>query len=116
MKKLFLYLLLFVGLFVLCYILAEEYFDYKLKEEQGEKVILSDSLAIDIPSQEKYYVGIRNNHVVVYEADDEHLYEYTGIDASLIKELSPEIYDDLSHYIEFDSKYEMYRYLESLAS
>lgn len=115
MKKLFLYLLLFTGLFLLCYILANAYFEQRMQEKQGKK-LLADSVAIELDTEEKYLVGIRNEHVVVFEADSDHLYEYTGIDAQLIKQIHPDIYEELMQMVEFDSKYEMYRYLESLAS
>ncbi len=115
MKKLFLYLLLFTGLFVLCYMLTSAYFEQKLHEEQ-EKQLLADSASFDVNSDEKYLVGIRNDHVVVFEADSDHLYEYTGIDAEILKEIHPDIYEELQKMVEFNSKYEMYRYLESLAS
>lgn len=115
MKKLFLYLLLFTGLFVLCYLLANAYYNQKLQEEEGRK-LLADSISIDMEEGEKYFVGIRNGHVVVFEADSDHLYEYTGIDAQLLKELHPDIYEELQQMVEFNSGYEMYRYLESLAS
>ena len=115
MKKLFLYLLLFTGLFLLCYLLANAYFVQKLQEKKGKK-LLAESVTINIDTEEKYLVGIRNEHVVVFEADSDHLYEYTGIDEQILKQVHPDIYDELCQMVEFNSKYEMYRYLESLAS
>ena len=118
MKKLFLYFVLFVGIFVLCFILANAYFNQKMTEKQGEKMdIAQDSISIEAnDEQTEYYVGIRNGRVVVYESDTDQVYEYTEIDADLIERLHPALYQDLLKTVPFDSKKEMYRYLESLSS
>ena len=38
MKKLFLYVLLFVGIFSLCFLLANEYFKQRMQEKEGQKL------------------------------------------------------------------------------
>ena len=38
MKKLFLYVLLFVGIFSLCFLLANEYFKQRMQEKEGQKM------------------------------------------------------------------------------
>lgn len=48
MKKLFLYVLLFVGIFSLCFLLANEYFKQRMQEKEGQKLELAaDSISID---------------------------------------------------------------------
>ena len=54
--------------------------------------------------------------MIVYDADTEQVYEYTDIDAEILKQLHPEIYEDLQENVVFQSKQELYRYLESLSS
>lgn len=116
MKKLFLYLLLFVGLFMLCYILANEYFAIKMQEKQEqEEHFAKESISVDAEPA-NYIVGIQDGHVIVYEADTEHVYEYTEIDAHLLQKLHPNLYEDLTETVKFNSKSELYRYLESLAT
>lgn len=118
MKKLFLYLVLFVGIFMLCFLLAREYFNQKMMEKQGQELeIAKDSISIDTGNDASgYYVGIQNGKVIVYEADTNHVYEYTEIDADVIEHLHPAMYRQLLDTVPFDSKKEMYRYLESLSS
>lgn len=118
MKKLFLYVLLFVGIFTLCYILANQYFQIKMQEKQGNRLeIVEDSIALETEaSSGKYVAAIREGRVIVYDADTEQVYEYTDIDAEILKQLHPEIYEDLQENVVFQSKQELYRYLESLSS
>lgn len=118
MKKLFLYLLLFLGIFMLCFLLANEYFKQRMQEQNGKKLdIATDSISVDSePYQDGYTVGIENGCVIVYEADTEQVYEYTEIDATLLRDLHPELYRDLQENVHFDSKKELYRYLESLST
>ena len=40
MKKLFLYVLLFVGIFSLCFLLANEYFKQRMQEKEGHNLII----------------------------------------------------------------------------
>lgn len=118
MKKLFLYFVLFVGIFMLCFLVAREYFNQKMMEEQGQKLeIAKDSISIDTGNDVSgYYVGIQNGKVIVYEMDTNHVYEYTEIDANMIEQLHPTMYRELLKTVPFESKKEMYRYLESLSS
>lgn len=118
MKKLFLYLLLFLGIFMLCFLLANEYFKQRMQEKNGQKLdIAADSISVDTePYQGGFTVGIKNGCVIVYEADTEQVYEYTEIDAALLRELHPELYRDLQGNVHFDSRKELYRYLESLST
>lgn len=117
MKKLFLYLILFVGLFLLCFLLANEYFSQRMQEKNQNKLeIAADSIAMDVADADSYIVGIKDEMVIVYEAASGQVYEYTDIDADLLKKLHPDLYSDLEQTIRFYSKKELYRYLESLSS
>ena len=71
MKKLFLYVLLFVGIFSLCFLLANEYFKQRMQEKEGQKLELAaDSISIDTEWKDNgFLVGIQSGRVIVYEAD-----------------------------------------------
>ena len=118
MKKLFLYVLLFVGIFTLCYILANEYFQVKMQEKQENKLeIAEDSIALEAKAASGILVAaIQDGRVNVYDADTEQVYEYTDIDAEILKQLHPDIYEDLQENVVFQSRQELYRYLESLST
>lgn len=118
MKKLFLYVLLFVGIFTLCYILANEYFQVKMQEKQENKLeLVEDSIALEAKAASgKYVAAIQDGRVIVYAADTEQVYEYTDIDAEILKQLHPDIYEDLEENVVFQSRQELYRYLESLST
>lgn len=118
MKKLFLYLVLFIGIFMLCFLLANEYFKQKMQEQQGKKLdIAADSVSIQTDkTNDGFIVGIQDGMVVVYESDTNQVYEYTEIDASVLKSLHPDLYQDLLDTVPLDSKKALYRYLESLAT
>lgn len=115
MKKLFLYVLLFVGIFLLCFLLANEYFKQRMQEKEGQKLELAaDSISIDTEWKDNgFLVGIQSGRVIVYEADTQQVYEYTDIDAAVLQKL---LYQDLLKNVHFDSKKELYRYLESLST
>ena len=118
MKKLFLYVLLFVGIFSLCFLLANEYFKQRMQEKEGQKLELAaDSISIDTEWKDNgFLVGIQSGRVIVYEADTQQVYEYTDIDAAVLQKLHPSVYHDLLKNVHFDSKKELYRYLESLST
>ena len=134
MKKLFLYVLLFVGIFSLCFLLANEYFKQRMQEKEGQKLELAaDSISIDTEWKDNgFLVGIQSGRVIVYEADTQQVYEYTDIDAAVLQKLHPSVYQDLLKNpanlktlaeslpflknVHFDSKKELYRYLESLST
>ncbi len=71
--------------------------------------------SFDDKSMPLYTVGIKDNAVVVYDKDDE-VFEYTGIDASLIQSLNPPLYDRLKSGVTFGSVEELYVFLESISS
>ena len=77
MKKLFLYVLLFVGIFSLCFLLANEYFKQRMQEKEGQKLELAaDSISIDTEWKDHgFLVGIQSGRVIVYEADPQQVYE-----------------------------------------
>ena len=118
MKKLFLYVLLFVGIFSLCFLLANEYFKQRMQEKEGQKLELAaDSISIDTEWKDNgFLVGIQSGRVIAYEADTQQVYEYTDIDAAVLQKLHPSVYQDLLKNVHFDSKKELYRYLESLST
>ena len=100
MKKLFLYVLLFVGIFSLCFLLANEYFKQRMQEKEGQKLELAaDSISIDTEWKDNgFLVGIQSGRVIV------------------LQKLHPSVYQDLLKNVHFDSKKELYRYLESLST
>ena len=67
MKKLFLYVLLFVGIFSLCFLLANEYFKQRMQEKEGQKLELAaDSISIDTEWKDNgFLVGIQSGRVQI---------------------------------------------------
>ena len=111
-------LILAVGIFSLCFLLANEYFKQRMQEKEGQKLELAaDSISIDTEWKDNgFLVGIQSGRVIVYEADTQQVYEYTDIDAAVLQKLHPSVYQDLLKNVHFDSKKELYRYLESLST
>lgn len=67
-------------------------------------------------SDDKYIVGIKNGHVIVYKNDLDNIYEYTGVDADIIKAYNQELYETLTNTINFNTLEELFNFLESIAS
>lgn len=66
--------------------------------------------------EEKYIVKIKNGYVIVYKNTEDCIFEYTGIDADLLKSINPEGYKKVANHIVFDNKEDLFDFLESLAS
>lgn len=141
MKKLFLYLGL---LLVAIYIFLTFFFIFRDTFKEKSKDIVANTIeelstedtvdAIDyINNNEKntsedtdlktnvnviecYKVGIKNGFVIVYDGSSDSVYEYTGIDANIIKATDEDLYREIVNEIEFDTKEDMFDFLESIAS
>lgn len=70
----------------------------------------------ELNTPDKYIVGIKNGHVVVYKNNLENIYEYTGVDSDVIKASNSELYEKLKNTINFDTLEELFKFLESIAS
>ena len=70
----------------------------------------------DEKDEENYIVGIKNDYVIVYKNSLDCIFEYTGIDAQVIKCVNPTLYQKIYDHIEFDNKEELFDFLQSLAS
>ena len=131
MKKLFLYFILFAGIFILCYLLANEYFGQRTRNEsETSQESVRDSISIDVENEnqdsmsfdvkndkEKYVVGVQDARVVVYQNDTGQIFEYADIDVEVIRRLHPDMYERLQkRQVYFDSEQALYRYLESLST
>lgn len=146
MKKLFLYLSLFIIVFFAAYLFSRQFwsanenvlrpkesteelttipdddvFSPGLSEiiETGNEILETDLLVSAKENQEnkeQYIVGIKNGYVIVYLNDTNSVYEYTGIDAELIRLLQNDVYESLKNQMYFDDKEQLFRFLESIAS
>ena len=145
MKKLFLYLsviLIFVAVFFIAYFVSKSYFQdnsYKVVIETTEELTAREAVdAMDYVYNQgdyiidnmvsyasmmvvapedimKYNLKIVNGYIVVYNNLSNQVYEYTDIDADIIKELDYELYQKIEE-MEFNTKEELFVFLESIDS
>lgn len=143
MKKLFLYTAVIVFIFWSGFIIFREIYDNKtykyqmittedeiiaddISQAQSIKMIYDDTQLYEMVgsvfdynftdmSDTAYIVGIYDDFIVVYDGYNE-IYEYTGIDAALIKTLNNDLYNELEEGIRFESVEELYIFLESISS
>ncbi|MBR1815491.1 MAG: hypothetical protein IJ763_02200 [Lachnospiraceae bacterium] len=146
MKKLFLYTFLFASVFVLAYFITATIYKYRLDEPNEEVLLteniiddydLADNAllgASDIAEETEsvnsiidnktdyiiakdiYIVGIEDGYVIVYLNDKNNVYEYTDIDAAVLKIIDSIQYEKILNNITFDNKEELFDFLESIAS
>lgn len=145
MKKLFLYLsviLIFAAVFFIAYFVSKSYFQdnsYKVVIETTEELTTREAVdAMDYVYNQgdyiidnmvsyasmvvvapedimKYNLKIVNGYIVVYNNLSNQVYEYTDIDADIIKELDYELYQKIEE-MEFNTKEELFVFLESIDS
>ncbi len=144
MKKLFLYIAFFglifwSGFMILRDIYRNKDYAYEIITTEQEQTILPIETSIqaeqesyeneslfriigsssdyDFPAEttDAFTVTIKQDSVVVYD-ESECIYEYTGIDAELIKALNSALYHDLMTGMHFESLEDLYRFLESISS
>lgn len=144
MKKLFLYIAFFglifwAGFIILRDIYRNKDYAYEIITTEQEQTILPAETSIqaeqdsrknerlfriiglsadyDFPAEatDAFTVTIKQDSVVVYD-ESECIYEYTGIDAELIKALNSTLYHDLMNGLHFESLEDLYRFLESISS
>lgn len=138
MKKLFLYIsLIILGIliFTISYFISKEYFrNNSLKvsiEEPIELTTRAENTTTDtqdiafvddvvfspdkINNTKTYSLGEKNGYVVVYDDSTGKIFEYTDISLDILKALNIEVYRVL-YELKFDSKYELFEFLESLDS
>ena len=82
----------------------------------GNDSVADKQDASDEAEDNEYIVGIKNGHVVVYKNSIDNVYEYTGVDANILKECNSEVYDMLENGIRFETLEELFNFLESIAS
>lgn len=138
MKKLFLYLsILYAAVFVffVAYIVSRQKFSESSKDIVANTVQATTEEAtldvIDYYSQVEeenlnevsnvqhtvtFRVGIRNGYVVVFNGQSDTIYEYTDINANLLMNTDIKTYNKLLEELEFDTREEMFDFLESIAS
>lgn len=138
MKKLFLYLsILYAAIFVffVAYIVSRQKFSESSKDIVANTVQATTEEAtldvIDYYSQveeenlnevsnvqhtDTFRVGIRNGYVVVFTGQSDTIYEYTDINANLLMNTDIKTYNKLLEELEFDTREEMFDFLESIAS
>lgn len=145
MKKLFLYLsviLIFAAVFFIAYFVSKSYFQdnsYKVVIETTEELTTREAVdAMDYVYNQgdyiidnmvsyasmmvvapedimKYNLKIVNGYIVVYNNLSNQVYEYTDIDADIVKELDYELYQKIEE-MEFNTKEELFVFLESIDS
>ncbi|MGN0152633.1 MAG: hypothetical protein ACI39Q_09185 [Wujia sp.] len=85
--------------------------DYYLYNAVG----LSSAKNISDTMDEDYVISVENGYIVVYVSENT-VYEYTGIDAELLKIFDRNLYDRLADGIHFRSIDDVYKFLESISS
>ncbi len=138
MKKLFLYLsILYVAVFIffVAYIVSRQKFSESSKDivantvqattEEATLDVIDyypqvEEASINEPGNVEYTdifrVGIRNGYVVVFTGQSDTIYEYTDINANLLMNTDVKTYNKLLDELEFDTREEMFDFLESIAS
>ncbi|MBQ9609981.1 MAG: hypothetical protein IJV15_11145 [Lachnospiraceae bacterium] len=146
MKKLFLYTFLFISIFALAYFMTAAIYKYKSDKPNEDVVLtenitddydLAESVLPGYPDTDTeaesvnsiidnrtdyviandiYIVGIEDGYVIVYLNDKNNVYEYTDIDAAVLKIIDSVQYEKILNNITFDNKEELFDFLESIAS
>ncbi|MDE6026416.1 MAG: hypothetical protein K2G45_13315 [Lachnospiraceae bacterium] len=126
MKKLFLYILIFVAIFFCTFNYARTFYREKMQAEaqyaQEEDLVSEEpnEETIVLPradkAEQKYIAGIKNGYVIVYIDDEDTVFEYTDINVDALKATLPEMYKKLQQKIEFYDKSEVFEFLQDLAS
>ncbi len=62
-----------------------------------------------------YIVTIKNGYIIVYENSIENIYEYTGIEAETIRITDVETYNKLNESLIFNTREDLFDFLESIA-
>lgn len=148
MKKLFLYLTIFLTLiFISSFVITNRIFKERMKnhtntptdaekvtddttenekqdiknantentiEELSKELEITETIAKD--NNNVYIVCIKDNQIVVCKNTVDEIYEFTGINADIIKACHGEIYQALKEGIRYDSIEKMFDFLESIAS
>lgn len=138
MKKLFLYLsILYAAVFVffVAYIVSRQKFSESSKDIVANTVqATTEEVTLDVidyysqveeenldevsnvQHTDTFRVGIRNGYVVVFTGQSDTIYEYTDINANLLMNTDIKTYNKLLEELEFDTREEMFDFLESIAS
>ena len=125
MKKLFLYVLLFITIFFAAFELFYAYFLHqKWKTEDGlsdtEITATEASLEAAETMQRNaytgYYLTITDDIVTAYLGDKSTVYEYTDLDANVIRQLDVKLYEELQNGLYFDTRERLFDFLESIVS
>lgn len=90
----------------------EPYYDYDAESVNSYIDNKSDSHH----TGDKYILGIRDGYVIVFFNDMDTVYEFTDIDAGVLRIVDKEQYEKIEKNITFDSPEELFDFLESLAS
>lgn len=69
----------------------------------------------NVANKSNYIVTIKNGYIIVYQNSVENIYEYTGIDAEMIKITDEEMYNRLKESVIFNTREELFSFLESIA-
>lgn len=64
----------------------------------------------------KYIVSEENGYVIVFCDDESNVYEYTNIQTDMLKKHSPIEYNRIKEKTIFDSKEQLYKFLQSISS
>ncbi len=142
MKKLFLYIIIIISvlaIFFSGYFLSKNYFRKNCyRVEVKEDFVLTtreynrepDEYNVNFSSErealftgknntgdetEKYTLGFAQGFVVVYSGNSAEVYEYTDISQDRLKILYFDIYESLED-MEFDTREEVFKFLESIDS
>lgn len=124
MKKLFLYGIIFIGVFSFGYFIAS----YAYKDFKSECITASTTEEVKAPSdktvgdaiakaaENRYIVAMEQDDIVVYKNEIGNLYEDSGISSEYVKMIDYDTYMAIKNNISFSSEQEVFAFLESIAN
>ncbi len=87
-------------------------YSYELISFSDNKLVLKKSYKPK-PIENKYYVTIKDNYVIIYLVDKQTIYEFTSIDVSTLPE---DVYNELTEGMYLEEEYDLYNFLETYSS
>ncbi|MBQ7708186.1 MAG: hypothetical protein IJT72_10470 [Lachnospiraceae bacterium] len=93
-----------------------EIFSYGYNTKEAQSVNSFINKTDNDNSNDKYILGILDGYVIVYLNDMDTIYEFTDIDAGVLKILDKEQYEKIKNNITFNSLEELFDFLESVSS
>lgn len=87
-------------------------YSYELISFSDNKLVLKKSFKPK-PIENKYYVTIKDDYVIIYLVDKQTVYEFTSIDVNTLPE---DVFNELSEGMYLKEEYDLYNFLETYSS